>query len=73
MLNLQTGSVSPQFHVVIDDWFTTVSSDGDDPDEPLDGNVWTTLLMDHRVEVYFDERTELELNDEWLTEAQRLE
>ena len=73
VLNLQTGSVSPQFHVVIDDWFTTVSSDGDDPDEPLDGNVWTTLLMDHRVEVYFDERTELELDDEWLTEAQRLE
>jgi len=30
VLNLSTGHVSPQFHVVFDDWFSTVSSQDED-------------------------------------------
>ena len=45
VLNLTTGNVSPQFHVVFDDWFTTVNSTVDrDEAEPIDGELWTCLL-----------------------------
>ena len=73
MLNLTTGTISPQFHVVIDDWFTSVSSDAKETDEPLDDKVWTELLMDHRVDIYFDENSQLELDEEWLTESERVD
>ena len=53
VLNLTTGTILPQFHVVIDDWLTSVSSDAKETDEPLDDKVWTKLLMDHQVDIYF--------------------
>ena len=30
VLNLDTGAITPQFHVVFDDWFTTVPTSVDD-------------------------------------------
>ena len=31
VLNLDTSSITPQFHVIFDDWFTTVTTSVDDP------------------------------------------
>ena len=73
VLNLTTGKVSPQFHVVFDDWFTTVSSKPDGSEEPIDGDDWTNLLMSDRFLVHFDEDDSVELDDEWLTELERIE
>ena len=74
VLNLSTGTISPQFHVVFDDWFSTVSSitSREEP-EPIDGETWTNLLMNDRIQVAFDEDDPVEVNDEWLTEIERLE
>ena len=30
MLNPETDSITPQFHVVFDDWFTTIASNVED-------------------------------------------
>ena len=74
VLNLTTGNISPQFHVVFDDWFTTVSSISDREDqEPIDGETWTNLLADQRIQVAFDEDDPVAVDDEWLTEIERIE
>jgi len=74
VLNLTTGSVSPQFHVVFDDWFTTVSSTGErEEGDPIDGEAWTNLLLNDRIQVGFDEEDPLAVDDEWLTELERIE
>jgi hypothetical protein len=75
VLNLTTGNISPQFHVVFDDWFTTVSSTAErDEAEPIDGDTWTNLLMsDDRMQVAFDDTDPVAVDDEWLTEMERLE
>ena len=72
ILNLTTGHVSPQFHVVFDDWFTTVSTE-DKSAEDIEDVVWSQLFNDHRFQVHFDDDDPMELDDEWLTEAERLE
>ena len=72
ILNLQTGTISPQFHVVFDDWFSTVSSD--DNDLELDAQVWEDLLVDdHFLMTEFDEDDPVALHEEWLTDAKHLE
>ena len=73
VLNLRTGNVSSQFHVVFDDWFSTVSTEELSTDEPLDGELWTDLLMNERFQFMFDETDAMELDDEWLTEMERQE
>ena len=74
VLNLTTGNISPQFHVVFDDWFTTVNSTTDrDEAEPIDGETWTNLLADQRIQVAFDEEDPVAVDDEWLTEIERIE
>ncbi len=73
VLNLTTGKVSPQFHVVFDDWFSTVSSKPDGTEEPIDGEDWTNLLVSDKFQVHFDENDNVELDDEWLTELERIE
>ena len=35
IVNLQTKSISPQFHVVFDDWFATIGSDHNNPPDFL--------------------------------------
>ena len=73
VLNLETGSVSPQFHIVFDDWFSTVSSSASFDEESIESNKWTKLLMSERLQVLFDETDDVQLDDEWLTEIERLE
>ena len=72
ILNLHTGHVSPQFHVVFDDWFSTVSSEDKGIDD-IDDEVWSQLFMDHRFLAHFDDDDPMDLDDEWLTELERLE
>ena len=48
ILNKEKRTVTPQFHVVYDDWFTTTYSDG--PDPPPE---WA-LLFEHSCENYLD-------------------
>ena len=46
VLNLETGAVTPQFHIVFDDWFNTVTADPHDIPNFTDAE-WTDLLGDH--------------------------
>ena len=64
ILNQSTGSISPQFHVVFDDLFSTVhTNESETPRE------WNKLISmpSARFQVALDESAELELADEWLT------
>ena len=81
ILNLMTGHVSPQFHVVYDDQFSTVSSVpvGDElTDDLFLSTDWAKLVeagCERVLDEDFDERGHLiptpELSDEWLTPAER--
>jgi Reverse transcriptase (RNA-dependent DNA polymerase) len=53
ILNLTTHRITAQFHVVFDDWFTTVDLDPDDiPD--FDSQQWTHLFGENRYQYEFD-------------------
>ena len=74
ILNLTTGHISPQFHVVFDDWFTTVSTDEKAPeDDDIEDTIWSELFNDQRFQVHFDDDDPMDLDDEWLSEMERLE
>lgn len=62
ILNLATLSITPQFHVMFDDWFTTVNST--QLDNPLDA-VWNSLFTDSRYQYYFDEDDNISLDKDW--------
>ena len=60
--NLQTGTITPQFHLVFDDYFETVHSHEDQEPE-----VWGELLHLNRFQAELDEDDNLpQLPDEWL-------
>ena len=67
VLNLKTGNISPQFHVVFDDFFSTVMSmpEGDNP--PAD---WETIFNESRFQAYFDEHDLPSLQEEWLQDEE---
>ena len=68
ILNLTTGHISPQFHVVFDDWFTTVSTDEKAPeDDDIEDTIWSELFNDQRFQVHFDDDDPMDLDDEWLS------
>jgi len=81
ILNLRTGHVSPQFHCVYDDQFSTVSSvpvEGALDDELFYRMDWTSLVeagCERIIDDEFDLRSNRqqlpELSDEWLTPAER--
>ena len=71
VLNMTTGHISPQFHVLYDDWFTTVGTDAQGDPEPIDDEKWTELLGEERFQ--FDGNEPVELEDEWLSELERVE
>ena len=73
VLNLPTGKVSPQFHVVFDDWFSTVSSEPDGKEEAIDSDEWNSLLVNGKFQVHFDDEDSAELDEEWLNELERIE
>ena len=69
VLNLLTGSISPQYHVVFGDIFSTVmSSTAADPE------VWIRLItsMNSRIQVMLDQEDDPELDYEWLTADEKL-
>lgn len=61
--NLQTGTITPQFHMVYDDFFETVHSDAER--EPKE---WSELLQFSRFQSDYDEEANVpELEDEWVS------
>ena len=74
VLNVETGAISSQFHLVFDDLFTTVSSDSAKDQQPLDHEEWNKLLDDGGLySIVFDEtEDEDEAALDWLAEAERL-
>ena len=61
--NLRTGRLSPQFHLVFDDYFETVHSESSTP--PL---VWEELLHFNNFPSHFDDPSYTpQLDNEWLT------
>ena len=66
VLNLQTGSITTQFHVVFDDLFSTVPSIG--KDELPDGH-WESLCLDHSIYIPQDSPPAY-LHDDWLTPSE---
>jgi hypothetical protein len=66
VLNLNTGSITPQFHMVFDDHVTTVSSIGQDDSPP---NHWADLRLENSISILEDQETSdkspMSLNDEW--------
>ena len=73
VLNLSTGHVSPQFQVVFDDWFTTVTTEDKDEDDSIESPEWANLLLNQRIQVHFDAADDVMLDDQWLTQIERLE
>ena len=69
VLNLLTGSISPQYHVVFDDMFSTVMSSTD-----ADTELWISLVTSRnsRIQVMLDQEDYPELYDEWLTSDDQL-
>jgi hypothetical protein len=60
--NLQTGSITPQYHLVFDDFFETVFSDGEQ--EP---SVWPDLVVFNSFANSFDDDDyRPELSTKWL-------
>ena len=76
--NLVTGHVSSQFHVVYDDHFTTVSTDGSHM-ELFDADTWTSLLEGGYERAWgfeYDDEGRImnpppELDESWLSESER--
>jgi Reverse transcriptase (RNA-dependent DNA polymerase) len=77
ILNLATGHISPQYHVVYDDHFTTVpnsESGGMFHEAPFDANKWETLVSSGLESVFDPDDTEAprpSLHDDWLSPEER--
>ena len=64
--NLKTGNLSPQFHLVFDDWFETVHATANE--EPKQ---WQELIQFHQSSTDFDEDQYVpELSKEWLNQEE---
>ena len=63
--NLKTGYISPQFHLIFDNWFETVVTD-DSEDPPA---IWEVLVTNSyfRSNLDPDDLNNLDLGDEWLS------
>jgi hypothetical protein len=64
--NVLTGAISPQFHVMYDDNFTTLPS-STNPDQAEPPPNWQDLLTYSRMRVVNDEDNPPQVGDEWLT------
>lgn len=71
ILNLSTGYVSPQYHVVYDDQFTSVpnsDSGGIFQDRPFDADSWDELIRSGLEHIFDpDNSNRPPLHDDWLT------
>ena len=65
--NLQTGTITPQFHLVFDDFFETIFADDTEAAEE-----WDNLLVFSRFQSDFDDPDHVpQLDDEWLSPEER--
>ena len=72
VLNLQTGSITPQYHVVFDDHFSTVTSVAREEDPP---GHWDELCLEHTTYIHTESSasdTIAYLEDDWLTPPERV-
>ena len=69
ILNPLSGVISPQFHVVYDDLFSTVFA-SDDTEESAE--LWEKLLTlpNNKLQVLLDQDDDPELEDHWLTDSE---
>ena len=69
VINLLTGSISPQYHVVFDDMLSTVRIS-----TAVDTEVWIRLVTSRNssIQVMLDQEDDPELDDEWLTADEKL-
>ena len=63
VLNPRTGKISPQFHVVFDDWFTSVLSVG--TEDAFKPSMWQTLFSHLCYHYMFDDHDAISLSDDW--------
>ena len=63
VLKPRTGKISPQFHVVLDDWFTSVLSVG--ADDAFEPSMWQTLFSHLHYRYMFDDHDAISLSDDW--------
>ena len=62
VLNLGTGAITPQYHVVFDDEFTTIGTNEDSmPD--LNSDLWAKLFGDSSFQFVFDDESEVHIAD----------
>ena len=69
VLNLLTDSISPQYHVVFDDMFSTVESR---TAADTDFCIRMFTSRNSRIQVMLDQEYDPELDDEWLTADEQL-
>ena len=61
VLNISTGSITPQFHIVFDDWFATVPSSGvDTPD--FSSPAWNKMFGESRYQYILDDESDDDTN-----------
>ena len=66
VLNLDTLAISPQYHVVFDDWFSTVEAGPD-----LAPPEWEDLFTGSRYQYPFEPHEAPELDDSWMDSEER--
>jgi hypothetical protein len=66
VLNIATGSITTQFHVVFDDQFTTVNSIAREEEAPCH---WEELFLENSVQVITDYPDNY-LHNDWLTKEE---
>ena len=69
ILNPRTGTISPQFHVVYDDTFSTVHHNQDMHASEQWNKLFTSPFS--RVRIFLDQTDDPELSEEWLTTEER--
>ena len=62
VLNPRTGKIDPQFHVVFDNWFTSVLSVG--AEDAFEPSMWQTLFSHSRYHYMFDDHDAISLSDD---------
>ena len=66
VMKTETLAITPQFHVVFDDWFTSVVSVSEG--ETFDDRVWHELFSNSRYYFEFDDDDPVVLDQQWLTD-----
>jgi hypothetical protein len=64
VLNPATSHISPQFHIIIDDLFSTVISQLESDEPPKE---WNDLCITSCYQTNFNDNNPTRLDDEWLT------